>query len=243
MARIDLGLVKGMDGRTLSLNGIQPDANGNLVVGAADVGAAPDGYGLGKQAGATIGPGNIDTTLLNGTYYYYDNAFNALIPNISSGMGILDVSSDTRFIRQTFHSHLGGYIARRHTLPDSVEWESWEYVNPPMIPGIEYRTTERHHGNPVYVKLISAGALPNNSVKTVPVVEDVATVQYLVYVSGVDRETGQILPSGAFGGDSTRQVMVGGNKHGITIVTNFDASYASNVYMTVKYVKTTDQGG
>lgn len=29
-----------------------------------------------------------------------------------------------------------------------------EYINPPMLPGIEYRTTERYDGLPVYTKLI-----------------------------------------------------------------------------------------
>lgn len=35
-----------------------------------------------------------------------------------------------------------------------------EWVNPPMIPGVEYRTTERHNGSPVYVKYINIGTLP-----------------------------------------------------------------------------------
>ena len=32
------------------------------------------------------------------------------------------------------------------------EWQSWEWVNPPMEDGVEYRTTERFHGKPVYRK-------------------------------------------------------------------------------------------
>jgi hypothetical protein len=35
------------------------------------------------------------------------------------------------------------------------KWEPWEYVNPPMISGVEYRTTERFLGKPVYTKLWS----------------------------------------------------------------------------------------
>jgi hypothetical protein len=34
-------------------------------------------------------------------------------------------------------------------------WHPWEYVNPPMVPGGEYRTTKRHNGKPVYTKLLS----------------------------------------------------------------------------------------
>ena len=38
-----------------------------------------------------------------------------------------------------------------------------EWVNPPMIFGREYRTTERHNGKPVYMKAFSVGALPAGS--------------------------------------------------------------------------------
>ena len=39
-----------------------------------------------------------------------------------------------------------------------IEWE-----NPTMVPGVEYRTTERWNGKPVYAKLVNIGALPNAS--------------------------------------------------------------------------------
>lgn len=35
----------------------------------------------------------------------------------------------------------------RHNAAGEVEW-----INPPMIDGVEYRTTERHEGKPVYIK-------------------------------------------------------------------------------------------
>ena len=42
-----------------------------------------------------------------------------------------------------------------------------EWFNPPTILGIEYRTTERYLGKPVYVKIVDFGALPANSKKVV----------------------------------------------------------------------------
>lgn len=33
-------------------------------------------------------------------------------------------------------------------------WGEWEWVNPPMLEGVEYRTTERFNGSPVYRKLV-----------------------------------------------------------------------------------------
>lgn len=35
-----------------------------------------------------------------------------------------------------------------------------EWINPPMLPGTEYATTQRYQGNLVYVKLYNMGALP-----------------------------------------------------------------------------------
>lgn len=34
-------------------------------------------------------------------------------------------------------------------------WQPWEWENPPMVAGTEYRTTERYDGKPVYAKTIS----------------------------------------------------------------------------------------
>lgn len=46
-------------------------------------------------------------------------------------------------------------------------WGEWEWVNPPMNLGVEYRTTERWNGKAVYIKAIDVGALPNNANKPV----------------------------------------------------------------------------
>ena len=42
-------------------------------------------------------------------------------------------------------------------------WSEWEWENPPMIAGQEYRTTKRYKGNPVYAKYINCGAMPAGS--------------------------------------------------------------------------------
>ena len=50
----------------------------------------------------------------------------------------------------------------------SQEWHEWECVNPPMVVGQEYRTTERYMGKPVYTKLIYCDTLPNTTYKLFP---------------------------------------------------------------------------
>lgn len=39
-----------------------------------------------------------------------------------------------------------------------------EWANPPMVAGVEYRTTKRHDGKPVYTKLVNYGKLSTSSV-------------------------------------------------------------------------------
>ncbi len=40
-------------------------------------------------------------------------------------------------------------------------WQPWEWVNPPTLLGVEYRTTERYLGKPVYKKLVDLGEAPS----------------------------------------------------------------------------------
>ena len=41
-----------------------------------------------------------------------------------------------------------------------------EWINPPMVLGEEYRTTERYNGSPVYTKALDFGNLPNSTTKS-----------------------------------------------------------------------------
>lgn len=48
---------------------------------------------------------------------------------------------------------------KRDSSDPAGQWDPLEYINPPMQLGVEYRTTERHLGKPVYVKVVSLGKL------------------------------------------------------------------------------------
>lgn len=53
------------------------------------------------------------------------------------------------------------FISADDTLPNGETLASvMEYQNPPMTLGVEYKTTERYLGKPVYAKLINCGNLP-----------------------------------------------------------------------------------
>jgi hypothetical protein len=100
----------------------------------------------------------IDSLRKNGWYAYYDGSGTNLIPGFSSSRGIVHVIANGRLTYQYFYctAVIGGYVARRYIIGEyGSTWSEWEYINPPMNPGHEYRTTERWNGKPVYRKLIS----------------------------------------------------------------------------------------
>ena len=66
-------------------------------------------------------------------------------------------------------------------------WQPWEWENPPMVLGTEYRTTERWQNNAVYVKAVDCGSLPNATLKAIstgiPASEDGEVVSFQVNVT------------------------------------------------------------
>lgn len=114
-------------------------------------------------------------------------------------------------------------------LKNNGNWQPVEWINPPMQLGVEYRTTERYQGKPVYAKVVDFGALPNNTNKDVAYgVENVKTgvdVQLISSSSNVTHDTGII---GLWINQSI-----------IHVVTNENKSNVS-AYALCKYIKTTD---
>ena len=51
-------------------------------------------------------------------------------------------------------------------------WQPWEWVTPPMVPGVEYRTTERYNNQPVYVKRTGSVQLPASSARSISYCDD-----------------------------------------------------------------------
>ena len=138
----------------------------------ADIGASPAGYGLGLAKLLTSAD-DINTIKANGWYYWNSNSKPKNIPTIPSTnyMSCMRVwTNDGGICLQEIadmsdSSNKGLKIQR--TIYGSTVYD-WEWVNPSMILGIEYRTTERYNGLPVYTKLIQYGALPDNGESAVP---------------------------------------------------------------------------
>lgn len=156
---------------------------------AADVGAAPDGFGLGIDYGGNVPGGDINNATKNGWYSLAGTELNA--PTVDDGVQsvtgamlfVQSSRSDRSKVQWMTIGNAGffGYTLRRYYNPTSTEWSSWEWINPPMQTGVEYRTTERWNGKPVYAKLIDFGSLPNISRKTIS--HNIQNVQSIVDIA------------------------------------------------------------
>ena len=100
----------------------------------------------------------------------------------------------------------------------------WEWINPPMVSGVEYRTTERCMGKPVYTKIVSFGGLPNATSKYIEWYPDSGTVAYVISAVAVSS------------GGSVLNVVDSANPNTIWIVTKGDYS-AQTAYVVLKYIK------
>ena len=120
-----------------------------------------------------------------------------------------------------------------------------EWVNPPMAVGVEYRTTERFQGKPVYVKTINMGNLPGNSVKQVNF-QNRNVVDKIVSVTGQctsDSGVGISTPYHTGSGPNLETVIyIGAATIGTAQIVTFlkDFSGYKDACITVKYTKLAD---
>lgn len=157
------------------------ELNGNNVLRDGAEAFAPHGYGLGKTYGNLIQDANAATN--NGVYGANDpsTCTNYLKTN-SMNYGALTVYRRHGEIVQELRRL--NYVAKRYSTDKGATWSEWEWVNPPMAVGVEYRTTERFGGKAVYVKVIDFGALPNATTKSVSIgteFTDVVDLAGIVY--------------------------------------------------------------
>lgn len=124
----------------------------------AEIGAAPAGYGLGTYDPVSISTDEqINSATRNGWYRVSASTMN--FGGYTDGNGALFVAAIRNDrVWQTMYFKNSNTIARR--VCASGTWGEWELENPPMNLGVEYRTTERYQGKPVYTACFSCGNLP-----------------------------------------------------------------------------------
>ena len=165
-------------------------------------------------------------------------SLNAKIVNVTSRVVSLETSVskfNALFVQSGQHP---GCYYRLVTVTGATENE---WINPPNEVGIEYRTTERWNGKPVYVKTIYLGVLSN---KTMIAVTIDAEYDKVFFVSGYafDPENNMSHPFPIILNGLTPIAVISGvegngSESNIIINVNEDLSAFSG-YITVKYVKT-----
>lgn len=219
-----------------------------------NIGAAPDGYGLGGVAKELSAADDLNNIRVTG---WYDWSYNSHPQN----------APDNNWRRYGCTMHVfatspGGYaIQTVYDLSDDIThgcaiqrticptssgniYYPWGWVNPPMQIGVEYRTTERYLGKPVYCKLIDCGAVPDaNTNKTVDF-DSLGISRIIAWTGNVDVGGNTFaLPYreiGREGGNATIYVFV--NYTGITLRTDsrWFAENSGTAQCTIWYTKSTD---
>ena len=127
---------------------------------------APAGYGYGGQ---------ITTTIYNLVDGATEADFNTLLEDVFSKMSsetamqvqFLDPALHTSWVfTGTLYKNYSEYGWLRGTsyngetvqkIKRENAWGEWEWVNPPMVPGVEYRTTKRLGDAPIYAIYLTVG--------------------------------------------------------------------------------------
>jgi hypothetical protein len=149
----------------------------SLGINLESIGAAPAGYGIGKLENySCASDADVDRILDEQIADMEDQSFKRFVlsftttTNFTGGGGHYYVDiyrMEPTYATITVKSYIaGGRTLQRVWTKESNETSAtlkpWEWENPPLKVGVEYRTTERFLGEPVYAKLIDFGSLPSN---------------------------------------------------------------------------------
>ena len=184
-------------------------------------GVAPAGYGLGETLpyiAKTSESGEYDADTIDKTGFFAAKT-NTPTGNWCYGLHV------NRTDNLAFQLLTSEFSEKEFALRKKISgvWQPWEWVNPPMQLGVEYRTVERYNGKPVYAKLLNFGALPNSTSKSFA--HGISSLGYVVDIYG----------QGVAGQD----VKVSVDTTNITITSTSNLS-AVTAYPVIKYTKTTD---
>ena len=195
-----------------------------------NIAAAPDGFGLGGSATLLTSADNLDALMKSGWFYYNtSNTPQGTLPTaLASYATLVHVSAAGDTCMQEAYdptdSTLHGTVLRRtvYSLGAGAQIYPWEWVNPPMQLGVEYRTTERYFGKPVYVKVVDCGSFVAD--KTVSWTD---TLSEVIGIAGINISSFRMtFPDSYISGDK--------------IVLRGSDPWGGNILARVKYTKTTD---
>lgn len=124
---------------------------------------APAGFGLGGN-GTLVEISSITEldSLSNNGWYGIHSSNELTLGGFSFTACVLEISS----LSETYGWQIIRFLGKNSILirhKNNGVWGEWEWDNPPMELGKEYRTTERWNGKPVYTKLFNFGVSANGA--------------------------------------------------------------------------------
>lgn len=200
----------------------------------AQIGAAPAGYGLGGEVRKAA---HCDECTESGFWSAHSG-----FPDGVDGSTHLGIAY--RFNGWIYQElrRLGTdatYKLIRKKNEETGAWQPWEWENPPMEVGKEYRTTERWNGKAVYTQIVEFGNLPNASSKSV-----VTAVGYdhLVSISGILYASGGVTEADLFANNDVahwvdKYTLSSGEKAMLIGLTTHNDISSATARVIVKYTK------
>lgn len=209
------------------------------------IGAAPAGYGLGKLTSYEVySDSEIDTVLIDIINSMGDQTFKRIVLSFKSTTNFTNAGGhyytdiyklSTNYAMITIKSYIGGGREMQRIWCAGV-LEPWEWVNPPMVLGVEYRTTERHNGAVVYAVRLTVGELLNKGTTSTSLPSTPAEIVELFGNVKSDAYTEEVpFPVITLNGTIGARLSKGGSN---TIVAKTFADYGGYVATaTVRYTK------
>ena len=211
----------------------EPEAE---TVAAALSNKEPAGFGLGGESKELTSGDDLNTIWENG-WYRWGSSSPQNAPKMTSDVGgsgyifARVTNYDAQNVLQEYWSLNQEAQNQARRICRNGTWGPLEWINPPMQLGVEYRTTERHNGKPVYKKAVNTGALSAGTSKSVAHgVENIGLRLSALY--GINNDGDNLV-----GNPGITGILVGGSNITITTAAGFSTS---NSWVVIAYTKTTD---
>lgn len=146
---------------------------------------APSGYGLGL-AESTPYCEDVNNALVNGWYRVDANSKNGI--NAEAIIRVETHNYGWSGLQTAYAANYSSaFVAILQRSLISGKWGEWEWENPPMYPGVEYRTTERYITKPVYACFLDVGYIDKET--TIPHSLSIETCVSIEFFNSVNNHT------------------------------------------------------
>lgn len=205
----------------------------------AKIGAAPAGYGINNDFKTVATTAALDSYFTCGWVRFINTATDDLLMGYRTAIIRVDSFSNStgnELLFQTAYLFSGAEqsVGKIQRFCTKGSWQPWEWIDPPMELGTEYRTTQRHNGKCVYAMRIDCGAMPNKSSKTISYAVPSGKVSGVLSCVGHTSQ-GDPLPYVT----SSSNYQIAGTPGSVIITTNLDKT-TTTATATIRYWKSVD---